>query len=275
MVLSNDPVAGEDNVTLDYKVVDFQDAWDRSEKSHESEMSVRDESFEPEAVPRTGLAPRINFVSATGLLSIPNLGSAAIIVFHLLSPYIGHPAWILPTISTSTANFTLPLTEDISHVHTTFRETVVPFRSRWEIDDLVKVTSWSLFLMLDIELHDVVQGLDAWGHASIPGPDPNLRDQIRGLRRSIPVFQPSESDAWTPLAWACARVVQYTVRDSAARIFNAPSPAKKIDMISIYWYRMSRYNQNLIRRTEALGSFIQGLRHTEEGLIQIRQQLLA
>ena len=129
--------------------------------------------------------------------------------------------------------------------------------------------------MLDIELDDVVTGLNAWGHASIPGPDPKLRDQIRGLRRSIPVFQPSESDAWTPFAWTCARVVQYTVRDSAARIFNAPKPTKKIDMISIYWYRMSRYNQNLIRTTEALGRFVQGLRHTEEVLVQIRQQLLA
>ncbi|RBR26554.1 uncharacterized protein FIESC28_00630 [Fusarium coffeatum] len=275
VVLSNDPMAGEDNVTLDYKVADFRDAWDRSKKSHESEMSVRDESFEPEAVPRTGLAPRINFVSATSLLNTPNLISAAIIVFFSLSPYIGHPAWILPTFSTSTANFTLPLTKDISHVHTTFRETVVPFRSRWEIDDLVKVTPWSFFLMLDIELDDVETGLNAWGHASIPGPDPKLRDQIRGLRRSIPVFQPSESDPWTPFAWACARVVEYTVRDSAARIFNAPTPAKKIDMISTYWYRMSRYNQNLIGITEALGSFIQGSRHTEEVLVQIRQQLLA
>lgn len=86
VVLSNDPVAGEDNVTLDYKVADFRDAWDRSKKSHESEISVRDESIEPEAVPGTGLASKIIFVSATSQLNIPNLISAAIIVFFSCLP---------------------------------------------------------------------------------------------------------------------------------------------------------------------------------------------
>jgi hypothetical protein len=116
-------MAGEDNVTLDYDVADFRDAWDRSKKSHESGLSVlvRNESFEPGSVLTTGLASRINFVTATSLLNTPNLVSAAIIIFLFLSPYTGHPAWILPTTSTSTVNLTIPLTEDISHVHTTFR----------------------------------------------------------------------------------------------------------------------------------------------------------
>ncbi|RFN44021.1 hypothetical protein FIE12Z_11726 [Fusarium flagelliforme] len=134
----------------------------------------QNESFEPGSVPTTGLAPNITFLGATNIWKTANLASAVIIIFLLLSPYIGHPAWILPTVSTSTANFTIPLTEDISHVHTTFRETVVPFKSRWEFDDLLKVLPSSLFRVLYDELNDIEMGLDSWRKASLPASSQTL-----------------------------------------------------------------------------------------------------
>ena len=236
VLLSNDTVTDEHNVTLEHDVADLRDACDRSKQSHESGISasIRHDSPDHQSIPTASLAPNVNLPSATNIWKAENLVSAVVIIFLMIFPYISHPAWILPTILTSTTNFTIPLTEDISHVHTTFRKTVVPFRSRWEIDDLLKVTPWSVFYTLHLELDDVETGLDAWGEASIPGPDPELRDQIRELQRSIPVRRHSDSGPWKPFTSACARVVEDTVRDSAARIFNASTPAKNHNMISIY-----------------------------------------